>query len=61
MIYIDHSERDRERRFKILEGCKWDLTEARRLLQWVDVGDYLTPEVGHGIERAGLCGSEHGR
>jgi hypothetical protein len=38
-ITVDYSERDRERRFKILEGANWDLEKARKLLQWVDVGD----------------------
>jgi hypothetical protein len=38
-IRVDYSERDRERRFKILEGAKWDLEKARKLLQWVDIGD----------------------
>jgi hypothetical protein len=72
-IRIDHSERERERRFKLLEGCKWDITKAREMWCWINSGllphevDMLqpvvtiTPEVGYGIERAGLCGSELGR
>jgi hypothetical protein len=37
-ITIDYTERDCERRFKILEGAKWDLREARDMLRWVNTG-----------------------
>ena len=37
-IRIDHSERDRARRFKILEGVGWDLDKAQNLLCWVNTG-----------------------
>jgi hypothetical protein len=44
-LHVDYSERDKERRFKILEGAKWNLQEARRLLWWVEVGDLPSEEM----------------
>lgn len=41
-ITVDYSERGIERRLKILEGAKWDLFLAKRMLFWVTVG--FTPE-----------------
>lgn len=41
MIRIDYSERDRERRYRILEGVNWNLDKARELLRWVEVGDVV--------------------
>jgi hypothetical protein len=37
-ITIDHSERDRTRRFEILKGVGWDIDKARELLCWVNTG-----------------------
>jgi hypothetical protein len=37
-ITVDHSERERARRFKILEGAKFNLEEARDLWCWVNTG-----------------------
>jgi hypothetical protein len=37
-ITTDYTERDCERRFKILEGAKWDLDKARDMLRWVNTG-----------------------
>lgn len=37
-IMVDHTERDRERRFKILEGAQFDLYKARDVLRWVNTG-----------------------
>ena len=35
---ICHTERDTERRFKILEGCAWDLDQAQKLWFWINHG-----------------------
>lgn len=41
-FHIDYTERDAERRFKLLEGVKWNLDEARRMWCWVNCG--MTPD-----------------